>query len=202
MTVVIFIIVFAIFLSVMFVFCKPTQSSENIYTEKERMKPERKKYSLDKKEEAYKKLIELEAFKIEAPNRIRIFKDSLKLIQETKNPKTFVGRCIDLNVCLNWLSEQASKGMPLEMSDNPLKMRHKCYECINNNALRLAEAQYEKWDKIEQKKGKRFDNATIAAFENIDSLLGCLQHGENKFIVRDQIEHIRNSIEDIYSEIK
>ena len=119
MTVVIFIIVFVIFLSVMFVFCKPTQTSENIYTEKERMKPERTKYPLNRKEEAYNRLVELEQFKLEAPNRIRIFKDSLRLVQDTNNVKTFVGRCRDLVENLNWISNQVSRGMPLNLSENP-----------------------------------------------------------------------------------
>lgn len=202
MTVVIFIIVFVIFLSVMFVFCKPTQTTENIYTEKERMKPERTKYPLNRKEEAYNRLVDLEQFKLEAPNRIRIFKDSLRLVQDTNNVKTFVGRCRDLVENLNWISNQVSRGMPLNLSENPWKMRKECYGCINSNALRLALSVFNKWNSIERKKGVRFDNATIHAFENLDSLLGCITYGENKFQIKDQISDIRNTIEDIYSEIK
>ena len=202
MMVVIFIIVFVIFLSVLFVFCKPTQISENIYTEKERMKPERKISSLNRKEEAYNRLVELEQFKVEAPNRIRIFKDSLRLIQDTNNVKTFVGRCKDLIENLNWISNQVSRGMPLNLSENPWKMRNECYVCINSNALRLALLVFNKWNALERKKSKRFDNATISAFENIDSLLCCINYGDNKFQIKDQITEIRNTIEDIYSEIK
>ena len=186
----------------MFVFCKPTQISENIYTEKERMKPERKISSLNRKEEAYNRLVELEQFKVEAPNRIRIFKDSLRLIQDTNNVKTFVGRCKYLIENLNWISNQVSRGMPLNLSENPWKMRKECYVCINSNALRLALLVFNKWNAIERKKSKRFDNATISAFENIDSLLCCINYGDNKFQIKDQITEIRNTIEDIYSEIK
>ena len=156
----------------------------------------------DKRKEAHNRLLELQHFKAEAPSRIRIFKDSLRLIQETNNVNTFVGRCQDLISNLNWLSNQVSKGMPLDTSETPWKMRKECYECINCNALRLALNTFAEWSKVERKKGKRFDNATIKAFNSIDSLLSCITSSENKFKIKDEIEGIRNTIEDIYSEAK
>ena len=151
---------------------------------------------------ALRRLNELESFKIEAPNQIRIFQDSLRLIQNTNNIDTFIIRCSDLENSLNWIASKVAIGMPIELSKPPLIMRLECFICINENALRLVKAQYEKWNSIEHKAGKRFDNATIKTFNVIDSLLGVLKTGDNKDAIKAKIEQIRNNVEDVYSNIK
>lgn len=154
------------------------------------------------REVEFRRMVDIEAFKIEAPCKIRIFKDSLKLIQETNNVDTFIGRCTDLEESVDWIASKASIGMPIELDRPPLALRYECYMCINENALRLAKIQFDKWNSIELKKGKRFENATIKTFVIIDSLLGVLKTANNKTAINSEIEQIRNKVEDIYSDIK
>ena len=163
---------------------------------------ESKSKHLPKRNEEFRRLVDIEAFKIEAQSRIRIFNDSLRLIQETNNVDTFIGRCKDLEESVNWIASKASNGMPIELNKPPLTIRHECNICINENALRLAKVQFDKWNNIGIKKGKRFDNATIKTFNIIDALLEILKTGNNKTAISNEILQIRNKVEDIYSDIK
>lgn len=141
-------------------------------------------------------------FSVEAPSRIRIFNDSLRLIETTNNATTFIGRVSDIEEFLDWATGQIKNGMPLQMDGNILSVRKQTYELINRNALRVALAEFAKWNEKERKPGKRLDNATIKAFEAVDGLLSCLKTGDNKPNAQSEMEKVRDLIEEIYADVK
>lgn len=141
-------------------------------------------------------------FMVEAPNRIRIFNDSMRLIENTNNATTFIRRVDTIEEFLNWASRKVQEGMPLKMEGNVLSVRKQTYELINSNALRVALAEFAEWSEKERKPGKRFDNATIKAFEAVDGLSGCIKTASNNEEVLTEITKIRNLIEEIYSNVR
>ena len=141
-------------------------------------------------------------FSVEAPNRIRIFNDSMRLVETTNNAATFIERVDNIEEFLNWATEQIKNGMPLQMEGNILSVRKQAYELINRNALRVTLAEFAKWNEVPRKVGSRFDKATAGAFEAVDGLLVCLKAVENKSEVLPEMERIRDLIEEIYSDVK
>ena len=150
----------------------------------------------------YEQEASIAGFMVEAPNRLRIFNDSIRLIETTNNATTFIGRVSDIEEFLDWATEQVKNGMPLQMDGNILSVRKQIYELINSNALRVSLAEFSKWNEKERKPGKRFDNATIKAFEAVDGLLSCLKTGDNQSNVHSEMKNVRNLIEEIYADVK
>ncbi len=149
----------------------------------------------------YERIAKLQAFHVEAPNRIRIFNDSTKLIENTVNVTTFVTRVRELDEFLKWADTQFENGMPIKVSGTDLQYNEYCYRLVNDNALRVANEEYDKWNNICHVRGKRFDRATAKAFESIDALLDCLRTAENIEEIEQQLHRIRNTIEDVYSDV-
>ena len=141
-------------------------------------------------------------FSVEAPNRIRIFNDSMRLVETTNNAATFIERVDNIEEFLNWATEQIKNGMPLQMEGNILSVRKQAYELINRNSLRVTLAEFAKWNEVTRKVGTRFDKATAGAFEAVDGLLVRLKAVENKSEVLPEMERIRDLIEEIYSDVK
>lgn len=141
-------------------------------------------------------------FSVEAPNRIRIFNDSMRLVETTNNAATFIERVDNIEEFLNWATEQIKNGMPLQMEGNILSVRKQAYELINRNSLRVTLAEFAKWNEVPRKVGTRFDKATAGAFEAVDGLLVRLKAVENKSEVLPEMERIRDLIEEIYSDVK
>lgn len=141
-------------------------------------------------------------FSVEAPSRIRIFNDSMKLIETTNNATTFISRISDIEEFWDWAAEQVKDGMPLQMDGNILSVRKHTYELINRNALRVAIAEFSKWNEVPRKVGTRFDKATANAFEAVDGVMACLKAVDNKSEVLPEMERIRDLIEEIYSDVK
>lgn len=141
-------------------------------------------------------------FMVEAPNRLRIFNDSMRLIETTNNATTFIGRVSDIEEFLDWATEQVKNGMPLKMEGDIFSARDNIYKLINRNSLRVTLSVFAKWNENERKPGKRFDNATIKAFEAVDGLLSCLKTGDNQSNVQSEMKNVRNLIEEIYADVK
>lgn len=149
------------------------------------------------------RLLKLSRFQFEAPNRIRIFNDSIKLVQSTQNANTFIGRVKEIDMFTEWSFEQLRDGMPLTTyGRNHLEMVRSYRNMINRNALRVAQAEFAKWSKVRRVNGKVFDKATIKIFEALDNLVDCLETGDNKNEIQSEISNIRNLVEDIYSNVK
>ena len=149
-----------------------------------------------------KRKIKVERFAAEAPSRIRIFNDSMNLLEKTNNAQTFIGRVVDVEEFMSWAIEQVKNGMPLQMEGNILTVRNKTNELINRNALRVALAEFAKWNEVPRKTGTRFDTATIKMFDAVDGLTGCLKEADNKSEVQTEILRIRDLVEGIYADVK
>ena len=143
-----------------------------------------------------------EIFQMEAPDRIRIYNDSIKLIENTKNINTFISRIVDIDDFLEWGNKQYKKGNWFKVKgQNILQLKDNAYYAINKGAIRIALLEYNKWMDIEQKSGKRFDTATAKTFEILDKLPPVLKPAPNKNSAQEDIEKLRNKIELIYSEL-
>lgn len=142
------------------------------------------------------------AFSVEAPNRIRIYNESMHLLETTDVAKTFIGRVRNVCEFQDWAAVQVRNGMPLKMSGNILSARRDCYEFINRNALRVALAEFTLFSKVERVSGTRIDKAAARAFEAIDGLSACLKTADNQGEIKSELENMRNLVEDIYSNIQ
>lgn len=142
------------------------------------------------------------AFSVEAPNRIRIYNESMHLLETTDVAKTFIGRVRNVCEFQDWAAVQVRNGMPLKMSGNILSARRDCYEFINRNALRVALAEFALFSKVERVSGTRIDKAAARAFEAIDGLSACLKPADNQGEIKSELENMRNLVEDIYSNIQ
>lgn len=149
-----------------------------------------------------KHLPDIAAFSVEAPNRIRIYNESMHLLETTDVAKTFIGRVRDVCEFQDWAAVQERKGMPLKMNGNILSARKGCNEFINRNALRVALAEFALFSKVERVSGTRIDKAAARAFEAVDELTACLKTADNQSEIKSELENIRNLVEDIYSNIQ
>ncbi len=145
---------------------------------------------------------DIAAFSVEAPNRIRIYNESMHLLETTNVAKTFIGRVRDVCEFQDWAAVQVRKGMPLKIDGNILSARRDCYEFINRNALRVALAEFALFSKVERVSGTRIDKAAARAFETIDGLSACLKPADNQGEIKSELENMRNLVEDIYSNIQ
>ncbi len=144
---------------------------------------------------------DIASFSIEAPNRIRIYNESMHILETTNVAKTFIGRVRDVVAFQDWAAIQVRKGMPLKVSGNILSARRDCYEFINRNALRVALAEFALFSKEDRTSGTKIDKAAARAFESVDGLMLCLKTAENQGEIKSELENIRNLVEDIYSNI-
>lgn len=142
------------------------------------------------------------AFSVEAPNRIRIYNESMHLLETTDVAKTFIGRVRNVCEFQDWAAIQVRNGMPLKMSGNILSARRDCYEFINRNALRVALAEFALFSKEDRVSGAKIDRAAARAFEAVDGLMACLKTADNQSEIKSELENMRNLIEDIYSNIQ
>lgn len=170
--------------------------------------PERTKNKIEEYENkmpglAYQK--DLSAFNIEAQDKFRNLNDSLKLISSTKEIDTLLSRIIDIDGVLIWINDNDKKGMPvlnLIKNYDIADMGHMyliIYEEINNDILRVAEMELDKWSKIKRRKGAMFDYSTSKLFGNLERLEKSLKNTINKETVSSQIKYIWNLVEDEYS---
>lgn len=148
------------------------------------------------------RLSDISVFNVEAPNRIRIYNDSMRILETTKNAKTFIGRVQDVIEFQDWAAVQVLNGMPLKMNGNILSVRKGCNEFINRNAFRVALAEFTLFSKVDRVRGKKIDRAAIRAFEAIDGLSACLKTADNQGEIKSELENLRNLVEDIYSNIQ
>lgn len=149
-----------------------------------------------------KGLSDITAFSMEAPNRIRIYNESMHLLETTDVANTFIGRVRDVCEFQDWAAVQVRKGMPLKIDGNILSARRDCYEFINRNALRVALAEFALFSKVNRVSGTRIDKAAARAFEAVDGLTACLKTADNQGEIKSELENMRNLIEDIYSNIQ
>lgn len=146
--------------------------------------------------------LNIAAFSVEAPNRIRIYNESMHLLETTDVAKTFIGRVRDVCKFQDWAAVQVRKGMPLKMNGNILSARKGCNEFINRNALRVALAEFALFSKEDRVSGAKIDRAAARAFEAVDGLMACLKTADNQSEIKSELENMRNLIEDIYSNIQ
>lgn len=147
-------------------------------------------------------LSDIAVFNFEAPNRIRIYNESMRILETTNIAKTFIGRVQNVIAFQDWAAVQVRKGMPLKMNGNILSARKGCNEFINRNALRVALAEFALFSKVERVSGTRIDKAAARAFEAVDGLTACLKTADNQNEIKSELENIRNLVEDIYSNIQ
>lgn len=140
-------------------------------------------------------------YDIEAPNRFRIFNDSIELIASTPKTSTFILRVGDIENFFVWVEEQTAKGIQIELGKDIVELQKEIYERINVNAIRIAEKEYTKWLSVDRTSEKKIDNATAKAFETLDELAKCIKTSSNYKQTLEQIEHFRTTIEQIYSEL-
>lgn len=140
-------------------------------------------------------------YDIEAPNRFRIFKDSVELIASTPKTSTFLLRVGDIENFFLWAKEQTAKGIQIELGKDIAELQKETYESININAIRIAEKEYTKWLAVDRTSEKKIDKATAKAFEALDELAKCIKTSSNYKQTLEQIEHFRTTIEQIYSEL-
>ncbi len=140
-------------------------------------------------------------YNIEAPNRFRIFNDSIELIASTPKTSTFILRVGDIENFFVWVEEQTAKGIQIELGKDIAELQKEIYERINVNAIRIAEKEYTKWLSVDRTSEKKIDNATAKAFEALDELAKCIKTSVNGKETLEQIEHFRTTIEQIYSEL-
>lgn len=145
---------------------------------------------------------DIAAFSVEAPNRIRIYNESMHLLETTDVANTFIGRVQDVVALQDWAAVQVRKGMLLKIDGNILSARRDCYEFINRNALRVALAEFALFSKTDRESGTRMDKAAARAFEAIDGLSACLKTADNQGEIKSELENMRNLVEDIYSNIQ
>ena len=81
------------------------------------------------------RLSDISVFNVEAPNRIRIYNDSMRILETTRIAKTFIGRVQDVMEFQDWAAVQVRKGMPLKMNGNILSVRKGCNEFINRSSF-------------------------------------------------------------------
>lgn len=147
-------------------------------------------------------LSDIAVFNFEAPNRIRIYNESMRILETTNIAKTFIGRVQDVIAFQDWAAVQVRKGMPLKMNGNILSARKGCNEFINRNALRVALAEFALFSKEDRVRGTKIDRAAARAFEAIDGLSACLKTADNQGEIKSELENMRNLVEDIYSNIQ
>lgn len=140
-------------------------------------------------------------YDMEAPNRFRIFKDSVELIASTPKTSTLLLRVGDIENFFLWAKEQTAKGVQIELGKDIAELQKETYESININAIRIAEKEYTKWLTVDRTSEKKIDNATAKAFEALDELAKCVKTSTNEKEALEQIEHYRTTIEKIYSEL-
>lgn len=147
------------------------------------------------------KQLELSSFVIEAPCRIRIYNDSMHILETTNIASTFISRVQEVVGFQDWAAIQIRKGMPLKTDGSMLQSRSECNEFINRNALRVALAEFALFSKTDRVRGAKMDKAAARAFEATDGLASCLKTADNQNEIKSELENIRNLIEDIYSNI-
>lgn len=140
-------------------------------------------------------------YDMEAPNRFRIFNDSIELIASTPKTSTFILRVGDIENFFVWAEEQTAKGIQIELGKDIAELQKEIYERINVNAIRIAEKEYTKWLSVDRTSEKKIDNATAKAFETLDELAKCIKTSSNDKQTLAQIEHFRTTIEQIYAEL-
>lgn len=141
-------------------------------------------------------------FSVEATNRIRIYNESMHILETTDVAETFIGRVQDVVAFQDWAASQVHKGMPLKMNGNILSARKGCNEFINRNALRVALAEFALFSKEDRVSGAKIDRAAARAFEAIDGLSACLKPADNHGEIKSELGNMRNLVEDIYSNIQ
>ena len=140
-------------------------------------------------------------YDMEAPNRFRIFNDSIELIASTPKTSTFILRVGDIENFFVWAEEQTAKGIQIELGKDIAELQKEIYERINVNAIRIAEKEYTKWLSVDRTSEKKIDKATAKTFEALDELAKCIKTSSNDKQTLEQIEHFRTTIEQIYSEL-
>lgn len=140
-------------------------------------------------------------YDMEAPNRFRIFNDSIELIASTPKTSTFILRVGDIENFFIWAEEQTAKGIQIELGKDIAELQKEIYKRINVNAIRIAEKEYTKWLSVDRTSEKKIDNATAKAFEALDELAKCIKTSSNDKQTLEQIEHFRTTIEQIYAEL-
>lgn len=145
---------------------------------------------------------DIAVFSVEAPNRIRIYNESMHILETTDVAETFIGRVQNVLAFQDWAALQVRNGMPLKINGNILSARKDCNEFINRNALRVALAEFAKFSKVDRVSGTRIDKAAARAFEAIDGLSACLKTADNQCEIKSELENMRNLVEDIYSNIQ
>lgn len=143
----------------------------------------------------------LDCFDMEAPDRLRIFNDSLELIASTPKISTFILRVGDIDNFFLWCKEQNANGIQIELNKNITELEEETYKNININAIRIAEREYTKWLGVDRATEKKIDKATAKVFETLDELAKCIKPASNEKEAQEQIEHFRSTIEKIYSEL-
>lgn len=143
----------------------------------------------------------LACYDMEAPNRFRIFNDSIELIASTPKTSTFILRVGEIENFFIWAEEQTAKGIQIELGKDIAELQKEIYERININAIRIAEKEYTKWLSVDRTSEKKIDNATAKAFEALDELAKCIKTSSNDKQTLEQLEHFRTTIEQIYSEL-
>jgi len=146
---------------------------------------------------------------IEFNDRRRIYNDSINIIKTTCNIDVLNGRLIDIYDYWRWedeLDNSASKpSCVTEICNIPPRpiIRAGISARINNNIVRVAKYIHADWfDKYNNlKTQKAKDNCTIKAYKQIDLCISSLIDVENKGKCIDDINNVRNKIDDSYSKL-
>lgn len=148
---------------------------------------------------------------IEGDSRMRILSESMDLIMKTENLETLISRIVDVDEQLQWCADQINSGRPIRLSINaygiPLSYDNfnsnvdEIYKIINDEIVRVAMIEFDKWKDLKIRNGKRFTESTSKLFDKIDTLIGNLKDCPNQVQSNFTMQGIRTQIEESYANI-
>lgn len=126
------------------------------------------------------------SFKIEYPNRLRIYEDSKRLASSTKNFDVMKSRCDEIAGYYDWLQPFIDAGLPISANMSNDEAHAELRSFFNHHAVRIAKSIIESSDTVRKRKNK------LSILENIKSQL---RDARNTIECQTEIDALIRSIE-------
>ena len=160
----------------------------------------------------YYELLKIENLaKYEYPQREQIYQESLNIIQNTNNLETFLGRIIDINNYIDWLSKNFDTpflSKYINLSINGEKVEPEIFweemNCmLNDNLVRIISYNYssvkDEIAVLKQKKAK--ENRIIKLYELIEKAERSVFEAKNSGETMRRLNAIHLSVDELYNKL-